>query len=93
MVEIAMVTRNLSESVKTVDALMKERRIHHDGDPVFASCIGNVVGHYDAKENVYPRKERPESKIDLAVALYMAMSRWLVRGDDEVATESPIFFA
>jgi len=93
MVEIAMVARNLSEAVKTVDALMKERRIHHDGDPVFASCIANVVGHYDAKENVYPRKERPESKIDLAVALYMAMSRWLVRGDDEVATESPIFFA
>jgi hypothetical protein len=29
--------------------------------------LGNVVGHYDAKENVYPRKERPENKIDGAV--------------------------
>jgi hypothetical protein len=26
--------------------------------------IGNVVAHYDAKENVYPHKERPENKID-----------------------------
>jgi hypothetical protein len=33
--------------------------------------IGNVVGHYDAKENVYPRKERPENKIDGAIALVM----------------------
>jgi hypothetical protein len=25
--------------------------------------IGNVVGHYDAKENVYPRKERPAGSL------------------------------
>jgi hypothetical protein len=36
----------------------------HDGNPVLAWMIGNVVGHYDAKENVYPHKERPENKID-----------------------------
>jgi len=37
--------------------------------------IGNVVGHYDAKENVYPRKERPKNKIDGAIALIMALGR------------------
>jgi phage terminase large subunit-like protein len=40
--------------------------------------IGNVVGHYDAKENVYPRKERPENKTDGAVALIMAIGRHMV---------------
>jgi phage terminase large subunit-like protein len=40
--------------------------------------IGNVVGHYDAKENVYPRKERPENKINGAVALIMAIGRHMV---------------
>ena len=40
--------------------------------------IGNVVGHYDAKENVYPRKERPENKIDGAIALIMALGRHMV---------------
>jgi phage terminase large subunit-like protein len=35
--------------------------------------MGNVVGHYDAKDNVYPRKERAENKIDGAVALIMAI--------------------
>ena len=40
--------------------------------------LGNVVGHYDAKENVYPRKERPENKIDGAIALIMALGRHMV---------------
>ena len=40
--------------------------------------IGNVVGHYDAKENVYPRKERSENKIDGAIALIMAIGRQMV---------------
>jgi phage terminase large subunit-like protein len=38
----------------------------------------NVVGHYDAKENVYPRKERPENKIDGAIALIIALGRHMV---------------
>jgi phage terminase large subunit-like protein len=40
--------------------------------------IGNVIGHYDAKENVYPRKERSENKIDGAVALIMAIGRHMM---------------
>ena len=31
------------------------------------------MGHYDAKDNVYPRKERAENKIDGAIALIMAI--------------------
>lgn len=51
--------------------------------------IGNVVGHYDAKENVYPRKERPENKIDGAVALIMAIGRQMVH---EPAPSFQMFF-
>ena len=60
---------------------MRSGRIAHDGDPVLAWMLGNVVGHYDAKENVYPRKERPENKIDGAIALIMALGRHMVVGD------------
>jgi phage terminase large subunit-like protein len=52
---------------------MRAGKIAHDGNPALAWMIGNVVGHYDAKDNVYPRKERPENKIDGAVALIMAI--------------------
>jgi phage terminase large subunit-like protein len=54
---------------------MRSGKFVHDGNPVLAWMIGNVVGHYDAKDNVYPRKERPENKIDGAVALIMAIGR------------------
>lgn len=48
------------------------------GDPVLAWMLGNVVGHYDVKENVYPRRERPENKIDGPVALIMALGGHMV---------------
>jgi phage terminase large subunit-like protein len=40
-----------------------------------------VVAHLDAKDNIYPRKERPENKIDGIVALIMALSRAIQPGD------------
>jgi phage terminase large subunit-like protein len=69
---------NFSEPAKQLDALMRSGKIVHDGNPALAWMIGNVVGHYDAMENVYPRKERPENKIDGAVALIMAIGRHMV---------------
>jgi phage terminase large subunit-like protein len=53
----------------------------------------NVVGHYDAKENVYPRRERPENKIDGAIALIMALGRYMVAEealDIDEAIRNPI---
>ncbi len=38
-------------------------------------AMSNVVAKLDAKDNVYPRKEREENKIDPFVALCMAMGR------------------
>jgi phage terminase large subunit-like protein len=42
--------------------------------------MSNVVARSDAKDNVYPRKERPENKIDGPVAHMMAQARWMVAG-------------
>ena len=69
--EFRQVVANFSEPTKDLDALMRTQGLVHDGNPVMAWMIGNAVGHYDAKDNVYPRKERPENKIDGAVALIM----------------------
>ena len=75
VVEFHMRTANLSEPTKELGAAMQASRIRHDGNPVLEWCIGNVVGHLDARGNVYPRKARPEQKIDAAVALIMALGR------------------
>src|SRR6185295_6587913 len=78
VIEFRQTVANFSEPTKQLDALMRSGKIVHDGNPVLAWMIGNVVGHYDAKENVYPGKERPENKIDGAVALIMAIGRHMV---------------
>lgn len=75
MVEFRASTQNFSEPTKELDAAMQAGRIEHDGNPVLEWCVGNVVGHFDARGNVYPRKAKPEQKIDAAVALIMAMGR------------------
>lgn len=78
VVEFRHTVLNMSEPMKEVEALIRSGKIAHDGDPCFAWQIGNVTGKLDAKDNVYPRKDRPENKIDGAVALIMAMGRQMV---------------
>lgn len=75
VVEFRTNTQNFSEPTKELDAAMRSARIKHDGSGPLTWCIGNTVGHYDARGNVYPRKARPENKIDAATALIMAIAR------------------
>ena len=56
-------------------AAMPAHRIEHDGNPELEWCLGNVVGCYDARSNVYPRKPTPEQKINAAIALIMGIVR------------------
>lgn len=51
--------------------------MHHDGNPALTWMVSNVVAHEDANENILPRKQQPESKIDGAVALIMGLGRAL----------------
>lgn len=78
MVECPMNVQRMSEPMKGLDALILQRRLKHNGDPVLTWMISNVVAKIDAKDNVYPRKDRPENKIDGAVALIAALGRAIV---------------
>lgn len=75
MVELGATVKNFSEPMKQVQSLIYEGRLHTDGNEVLEWMASNVVCHFDAKENIYPRKERPEDKIDGMVALIMAMNQ------------------
>ncbi len=81
---------NLSEATKEFDALMREGRVHHPGNAVLNWMIGNVVGHYDAKENVYPRKEMEKNKIDGAVAAIMALA-WFLQNPSKRKPQEILF--
>ncbi len=81
MIEVRPTVLNFSEPMKTLEALVLQKKLVHDGDPVLAWMASNVVAHLDAKDNIYPRKERPENKIDGIVALIMALARAFLPGD------------
>lgn len=85
MVEMRPSALNFSEPMKELEALVLTGQFHHNGDPCMAWMISNVVCHTDVKDNIYPRKERGENKIDGPVALIMALGR-AIKG--ETPTES-----
>ncbi|CAB4196263.1 COG4626 Phage terminase-like protein, large subunit [uncultured Caudovirales phage] len=72
-----MNTLSVSPAMKRLDAMLMSNRLRHncdDKDPM-TWMMSNVVGKLDANDNVYPRKERVENKIDGPVALMMAIGR------------------
>jgi phage terminase large subunit-like protein len=78
MVELRPSAMNFSEPMKRLMELVLTGRFRHNGDPVLEWMISNVVCHYDHKDNIYPNKDKPENKIDGAIALIMALARSLV---------------
>jgi phage terminase large subunit-like protein len=91
MVKCRPTVENFSPPLKELLSLVAEQRIHHDGDPVMAWAISNLVGHTDAKGNIFPRKERDENKIDPVTALIMAL--FLVINEKDEPKRSPKIWA
>jgi phage terminase large subunit-like protein len=85
-VEVRAIVQNFSQPMKTLDGLIKAGKLEHDGDPVMTWMIGNTVALEDAKENVYPRKERKENKIDGVVALLSALARHMAAPPPQVGS-------
>jgi phage terminase large subunit-like protein len=73
VVEVPQTVMHLSEPMKEVQAAIADGRMHHDGNAAFAWQIGNVTAQVDRNDNVFPRKEKPERKIDGAIALIIAV--------------------
>jgi phage terminase large subunit-like protein len=85
VVDIPMQTRYLSEPMKFIAALIDADppRFHHDGNPAFIWMMSNVEVKSDHNENIFPRKQAAQNKIDAAVALIVAMSRAMVDGNSK----------
>lgn len=77
MTELRATVMNYSEAMKELEVAVLSGRLKHDGNPAASWMISNVVCHRDAKDNIYPRKEREQNKIDMPVATIAAMSRAL----------------
>lgn len=74
-VEFRNTVGNMSPAMREIEGALAAGRFHHPNNPVFNWMASNIVAKEDAKENIFPRKELPEAKIDGMVALIMAMGR------------------
>jgi phage terminase large subunit-like protein len=81
VIEYRATVLNFSAPMKELEALVLQRRLHHNASPVMRWMVSNVVCHLDAKDNIYPRKEQPQNKIDGVVATIMALGRALLLDD------------
>ena len=91
MVEVRQTVLNMSDPMKSLQAAVYDRTLHHDGGPVLTWMMSNVIAHTDAKDNIYPRKEFPENKIDGVVALIMAINR--AQSGQREATDTNLFLS
>jgi len=87
MVEVRQTVQNLSEPMKQLEALVLQGKLEHDGNPAMTWMISNVVAHLDAKDNIYPRKERAENKIDGPVAVIMGLGRVINAAQSDAVPE------
>ena len=82
MVELRATVMNYSEPMKTLEATVLDDALKHDANPAMEWMISNVVCHRDVKDNIYPRKEHEDNKIDGPVAAIVAFAMAL-RDQDE----------
>ncbi|CCW29662.1 hypothetical protein XNC3_1580001 [Xenorhabdus nematophila F1] len=55
---------------------MNRKVICHNGDPVLAWAMSNVVMETDANANIKPNKKKSANKIDPAIAFLMSFGTW-----------------
>jgi phage terminase large subunit-like protein len=73
MVQYGATVKNFSSPMKELEAMIMKKKIQFQSDPVLQWMFSNVVAKVDKKENIFPDKERRESKIDGVVAAIMAL--------------------
>lgn len=77
-VEVAQNMKRLSEPAKLFEALIRSRRLRHDGHPVMRWCVENCAVYEDPAGNIRPKKPSAKKRIDGVAAAVTALSRLMV---------------
>jgi phage terminase large subunit-like protein len=76
LAEVPQRIDQISPAMKELEAAVWDGRFHFDGNPLLTWCVTNVLTReLPSGDFIMPRKERPENKIDAAMALFIAMRR------------------
>ncbi|MGQ8820312.1 terminase large subunit [Bibersteinia trehalosi] len=71
-----------SPVAKSAEVLINRQMIEHNGDPVLAWALSNVVMESDANANIKPNKKKSANKIDPAIAFLMALGTYQLEYGD-----------
>ncbi|HCD1074552.1 TPA: terminase large subunit [Proteus mirabilis] len=71
-----------SPVAKSAEVFVNRKIIRHNGDPVLAWAMANVVMETDANANIKPNKKKSANKIDPAIAFLMSFGTWQIEHED-----------
>lgn len=74
-VEVRPTVLNFSDPMKWWEAYVLDGTFHHAADPCLTWQVSNVCVKKDVKDNIFPRKDADDRKIDAPVAIIMALNR------------------
>lgn len=77
VITFPMMTINLSPPTREFELAYRGGRFHYDGNPVLEWNVGCVIGHYDANNNIHPKKDltKQTDKIDLFISTVMTIAK------------------
>jgi phage terminase large subunit-like protein len=87
VIEVRPNVGNFSPAMKELDALVREQRFHHPANEILSWNIDCVEAWEDQKANIFPRTDKTDglAKIDGAIALLMALARFMALDAEPVA--------
>ncbi|MBC8951310.1 terminase [Xenorhabdus sp. TS4] len=65
-----------SPVAKSAEVFVNRKIIRHNGNPVLAWAMSNVVMETDVNANIKPNKKKSANKIDPAIAFLMSFGTW-----------------
>ncbi|EBG1930670.1 terminase large subunit [Salmonella enterica] len=71
-----------SPVAKSFEVFVNRKVVRHNGDPVLAWSMGNVVMESDANANIKPNKKKSANKIDPTIAALMSFGTWQSEHED-----------
>lgn len=81
VLDIPQSVETMDPAMKTTEGLVLGKRLQHDGNPVMAWMVSNVVVERNFKGEIYPRKaggKDSANKIDGPVSMWTALSRAMI---------------
>ncbi|HHF3187890.1 TPA: terminase large subunit [Vibrio alginolyticus] len=94
VVAVSQSTKTMSEPMGETESMILSQRLRNPRNSVLTWALGNVVLKNTEAKNLYPTKANANSKIDPAMALFMALNRAIINKDISLDgfLDNPIMF-